>query len=169
MNDAVKLKPGKLDMLRLLLKDPKIRQCIIVDGSYAGEIKIKDNGDILLGRSKRGWINSLFNSYKEIEFFSIASKIAAIITGAVTKTNPEMDGLIKEIVNKVLVTDNREQIVDLLFQYVILFCDESIYHTEYIRGDLKPSQNKESKKIIGTVGLDLGGCVLGDIPIFLDR
>ena len=167
MKDTVKLKQGKLDMLCLLLKDPKIRSCIEVDGSYAKEIIVQDNGDILLGRSKHGWINRLFNSYKEIDFFSTASKIAVVITGGVHETNSEMDGLIKEIVNKTLVNDNREQIIDLLFQYVVLFCKDSIYYSEYIRG--KPKIKDLSGTVIGTVGVDLGGAYIGQIPLVLDR
>ena len=115
--DAVKLSQAKLDMLRLLLKDPKIKSCVIVDGSYAGEIQLKENGDILLGKSKRGWVNRLFNSYKEIDFFTIASKIAVTITGGISKTNSsEWVGMLQEIADKALIRNDREQIIDLLFQ-----------------------------------------------------
>ena len=54
MEDAVKINPYKLDMLRLLLKDPKIQSCVIWDGETAKEFLVKDNGDILLGRCKYG-------------------------------------------------------------------------------------------------------------------
>lgn len=164
--DAVKLSQAKLDMLRLLLKDPKIKSCIIVDGSYAGEIKIKENGDILLGKSKHGWVNRLFNSYKEFDFFTIASKIAVTITGGISKNNSEWAGMLKEIADKSLVRNDREQIIDLLFQWVVLFDTDSIYASKYIRGDLT---NETPNSIsIGKTYVNLGGETIM-IPITLDK
>lgn len=165
--DAVKLSQAKLDMLRLLLKDPKIKSCIIVDGSYAGEIEIKENGDILLGKSKHGWVNRLFNSYKEFDFFTIASKIAVTVTGGISKTNSsEWVGMLQEIADKSLVRNDREQIIDLLFQWVVLFDTDSIYASKYIRGDLT---NETPNSIpIGKTYVNLGGETIM-IPITLDK
>ena len=174
MEDAVKINPFKLDMLRLLLKDPKIRSCIIWDGETAKELLVKDNGDILLGRCKYGWVNRLFNSYKEIDFFTMASKIAVCITGSVKKINSDLGGMFEEIINKVLITNNREQIIDMLFQYVVLFDEESVFASKFIRGDTILNKQQETtttfqKRNIGKVAIDLGGCFLGDIPITLDK
>ena len=164
--DAVKLSQAKLDMLRLLLKDPKIKSCIIVDGSYAGKIEIKENGDILLGKSKHGWVNRLFNSYKEFDFFTIASKIAVTITGGISKNNSEWAGMLKEIADKSLIRNDREQIIDLLFQWVVLFDTDSIYASKYIRGDLT---NETPNSIpIGKTYVNLGGETIM-IPITLDK
>lgn len=164
--DAVNLSQAKLDMLRLLLKDPKIKSCIIVDGSYAGEIEIKENGDILLGKSKYGWVNRLFNSYKEFDFFTIASKIAVTITGGISKNNSEWAGMLKEIADKSLVRNDREQIIDLLFQWVVLFDTDSIYASKYIRGNLT---NETPNSIpIGKTYVNLGGETIM-IPITLDK
>ena len=165
--DAVKISTGKLEMLRLLLKDPKIKSCIIVDGSYAGEIEIKENGDILLGRTKFGWVNRLFNSYKEIDFFSMASKIAVVITGSVKESNSEMVGIMDEIINKTLITNNREQVIDLLFQYVVLFDKDSIYASKFIRGDTLKPRILDSIPL-GTIGIDIGGTTL-NVPFSLDK
>lgn len=171
MEDAVKINSYKLDMLRLLLKDPKIRSCVIWDGETAKEVLVEENGDILLGRCKYGWVNRLFNSYKEIDFFTMASKIAVCVTGSVKKVNPDLVGIFDEILNKVLITNNREQIIDLLFQYVVLFDEESVFSSKFIQGNALRSRNKDDphSKQIGKVALDLGGCFLGDIPIILDK
>ena len=171
MEDAVKINPYKLDMLRLLLKDPKIRSCVVWDGETAKEILVEENGDILLGRCKYGWVNHLFNSYKEIDFFTMASKIAVCVTGSVKKVNPDLVGIFDEILNKVLITNNREQIIDMLFQYVVLFDEESVFSSKFIQGNTLRSRNKDDPKsrTIGKVALDLGGCFLGDIPIILDK
>lgn len=160
--DAVKLPQGKLDLLRLLLKDPKIKSCIIVDGSYAGEIQIKENGDILLGKSKHGWVNRLFNSYKEFDFFTIASKIAVTITGGLSKNNDsEWAGMLKEIADKTLVRNDREQIIDLLFQWIVLFDADSIYASKYIKGNLDGTKHFD-----GSAFLDLGPETVS-IPVML--
>lgn len=165
--DAVKLPEAKLDMLRLLLKDPKIKSCVIVDGSYAGEIIVKENGDILLGKSKMGWINRLFNSYKEIEFTTIATKIAAVITGGISKSNrSDWLGMIEEILDKTLYSDNREQIIDLLFQWVVLFDQDSIYASKYVRGDL--ISQPVYKNPINSAFVDFGGNIVY-IPVSLDK
>lgn len=171
MEDAVKINPYKLDMLRLLLKDPKIQSCVIWDGETAKEFLVKDNGDILLGRCKYGWVNHLFNSYKEIDFFTMTSKIAVCVTGSIKKVNPDLVGIFDEILNKVLITNNREQIIDLLFQYVVLFDEDSVFSSKFIQGNALRSRNKDNPKsrTIGKVALDLGGCFLGDIPIILDK
>lgn len=164
--DAVKLPEAKLDMLRLLLKDPKIRTCVIVDGAYAGEIVVKENGDVLLGKSKYGWVNRLFGSYKEIDFFTIASKIAVVITGGIAKSNSkDMVGMLEEIANKTLIADNREQIIDLLFQWVVLFDQESIYASKYIQGT---PYKMPDQITIGHAGIDIGGAII-NIPVTLDK
>lgn len=165
--DAVKLSQAKLDMLRLLLKDPKIKSCIVVDGSYAGEIQLKENGDILLGKSKHGWVNRLFNSYKEFDFFTIASKIAVTITGGISKTNSsEWVGMLQEIADKALIRNDREQIIDLLFQWVVLFDTESIYASKYIRGNLDNPNYLGT--IIGNCFVDINGKMVS-IPLTIDK
>ena len=167
MSAAVKLSPAKLDMLQLLLKDPKIKSCIIVDGSYAGEIRIEENGDILLGRTKRGWYNRLFNSYKEVDFYTMASRIAVVITSTLSKSE-DLGGLIQEIIDKTLLNDDREQIIDMLFQYVVLFCKDSIYYSRFTKNKASPSEATGRSRIIGTTGINVGGAYL-DMPVMLDE
>lgn len=167
MSAAVKLSQAKLDMLQLLLKDPKIKSCIIVDGSYAGEIRIEENGDILLGRTKRGWYNRLFNSYKEIDFYTMASRIAVVITNTLSKSE-DLGGLIQEIIDKTLLNDSREQIIDMLFQYVVLFCKDSIYYSQFTKNKASPNGANGRSRVIGTTGIDLGGVYL-EAPITLDE
>lgn len=163
--DAVKkISPAKLEMLRLLLQDNKIKSCIIVDGSYAGEIDVTETGDIKLGRTKFGWVNSLFNMYTTIDFFTMASKIAAIITGCVKQSNERLVGMIQEIIDKVLINDDREQIIDLLFQYIVLFDKDSPYYSKYELGQNKmPIQTP-----IGCTYVDFGGQVI-PVPVTLDK
>lgn len=171
MEDAVKINQYKLALLRLLLQDPKIRSCLIWDGEVAKELLVKDNGDILLGRCRYGWVNRLFNSYKEIDFFTMASKIAVCVTGSVKKINPDLGGMFEEIINKVLITNNREQIIDMLFQYTVLFDEDSVYASKFIQGGSRsrPDEDRFYRQNIGKVAVDLGGCFLGDIPLVLDK
>ncbi len=162
--DAVKkISPAKLDMLRLLLKDPKIASCVVVDGIHAGEIVVTDEGDIKLGRTKIGWVNSMFNMYTIIEFPMMASKIAAVITGCVKKSNDDMVGIVQEIIEKTILTDNREEIIDLLFQYVVILDNESPYFSKYIGKSKIPDSIP-----LGQAFVDLGGQVI-QVPVTLDK
>ena len=163
--DAVKkISEAKLNMLRLLLKDPKISACVIVDGVHAGEIDVTDEGDIKLGRTKYGWLNSMFNMYTIIEFPMMASKIAAVITGCVKKSNEEMVGMIREIIENTLINDNREEIIDLLFQYIVLFDKDSPYYSKYNVG-----QQKIPNSIpFGHVGVKFGDQII-PVPVTLDK
>ena len=163
--DAVKkISEAKLDMLRLLLKDEKIRSCIVMDGSYAREIEVTETGDIKLGRTKYGWVNSLFDMYTIIDFFTMASKIAAVITGCVGKSNEQMVGMIQEIIDKTLMSDNREKVIDLLFQYIVLFDKDSPYYSKYDMGQ---------KKMPDSIPFGYVNVVFGDqvipVPVTLDK
>lgn len=148
MNDAIRVKEAKLGQLRLLLKDPMFKSCLQVDGKFAKFIEVQENGDVLLGKYSSRWMNYLFNSFEREKFFNLATSIAALITGTTTNINrcdDAMDGFLKEIVNKVLASSKREAIIDMLWQYIILYCENSIYRSEYMNfGNAQPN-NKECK------------------------
>lgn len=156
--DAVKIPKAKLDMLRLLLTDQRIKNSVVGMGN-ANEILVTDEGNVLVGKSKYGWVNKIFNSYKEIDFFTVASKIAVMITTKNT-ISKHLVGLFDEIVNKTLVNNDREQVIDLLFQYIVLFDKDSIFASKFI--------NLPESIKFGSVSVDFGGNTV-EIPVTLDR
>ena len=106
----------------------------------------------------------MFNMYTIIDFFTMTSKIAAVITGCVKKSNEEMVGMIREIIDKTIITDNREQIIDLLFQYIVLFDKDSPYYSQYDVGQKKMPDSIP----VGYVGVNFGDQVI-PVPVTLDK
>ena len=144
----------KLGMLQLMLKDPKIKECIVMDGSYAGEVRVMKNGDLLLGRTKYGWINKVFNQYDKIDFFTLANKIAVIITDRnESGGNPnDLQKMVWEIVDKEKKKKDRESVIELLFYYLVLMCASSPFKSRQINVDdptLKKNRVKTHTHIVG--------------------
>lgn len=145
----MKVNEFKLEMLRLLLKDPKIKSCLLTDGNFAGSITVLDNGDLRLGKYKDGWKNWLFNSWYTMDFFTLANKIAVIITGKDTLGgNPnDFKKMVMEIIENCMVSKNIESVIELLFQYVVLFCSSSPLRSEYMKLDNDATSNTNNKKV----------------------
>lgn len=157
----MKVNEFKLEMLRLLIKDPKIKSCLLADGNLAGCIRVLDNGDLRLGKYKSGWKNWLFNSWYTMDFFTLANKIAVIITGKDTLGGDPNDfkKMVMEIIEKCMVSKNIESVIELLFQYVVLFCAGSPLRSEYMKLDDKPTNRSKNMKVRGMsqqAYLDLG-------------
>lgn len=157
----MKVNEFKLEMLRLLLKDPKIKTCLLADGNFASNVKVLDNGDLRLGKYKDGWKNWLFNSWYTMDFFTLANKIAVIITGRDTLGGDPRDfkKMVMEIIEKCMVSKNVESVIDLLFQYVVLICSDSPLRSEYIRLDDKATERSKNFKVKGvsqSAYMDLG-------------
>lgn len=169
MSDAVKISEAKLDMLRLLLKDPKVRKCIM-DGRNAKEVTVGANGTIRLGKYKRSWVNDFFMSYSEIEFFSVAIKIAATITEKDnSNNNNDLVGFIENIVNSYKNVNGAEAIIESLFYYIVLFDQDSIYKSKYItNGGLRSEKGRKEScygRAEAYIQLGKGGSV---IPVTLE-
>jgi len=137
----------KLGMLQLMLKDPKIKSCIIMDGAYAGEVKVTKEGNVLLGRTRCGWINRIFNQYDKIDFFTLANKIAVIVTGKNTIGGDPNDlrDMVWEIVNNVIASDDKEKVIELLFFYLTLMCSDSPFKSRYIDVEVPTTKGKGIK------------------------
>lgn len=151
--------------LRLLLEDPIIRNQLTVDGVTAGMLEIKENGDVMLGRSSNGWVNFLFRSYFRISFFEIATKIAGIYIGKINKK--QMVGALNEIIERCITNDRKEEVIDLLFMYAKLFVKDSILKSKYIQSEDLDDFAKDPRlrrKYMGPASINLGG---QSMPIIL--
>lgn len=158
-----------IEKLRLLINDPIVREQLTVDGVTAGKVRIKENGDIVLGRSSNGWVNFLFNSNYRISFFELSIKIAKIYIGTIN--NEGLVGFLKELCENKIKRDNREEIVDLLLMYAMLFVKNSILKSQYIKDNDLDEYPKDPRlrrfKLGGkaTAFVKLGG---QDFPISFD-
>ena len=107
-----------LQMLQLIMSDPRIQNNLLMDGSKT--IKVEYDGTVLIGHHKYGWVNKWFNSYYVIDFFSLVQRIAFIITG-VESNNCDKSGLVgflTEAIDKVLKKDEKEKVIELLLYYL---------------------------------------------------
>lgn len=152
-----------LMMLQLILADPKIRKTFIMDGQIVGEFTILPDGSVKLGKSKCGWINTLFNQYVTITFFEVANRIACNITGADTNhcDKDSMVGFIRETIDKVINTDEKDKVVELLLYYTMLFDENSALKLKYNMQEDNPQPERKSGAQIKTgiirALMDIGG------------
>ena len=153
------------DQLRLLINDPIVRETLTYDGVTAGTVVIEDNYDITLGRSSKGWVNSLFQSRYRISFFEIATKIAGIYTGKINKKQTTQ--ILNEIIDRCINQDRKEEVIDLLFMYAKLFVKDSILKSRYINTEDIDNFAKDPRlrqKYTGPAYINLGG---ESMPIIL--
>lgn len=120
-----------IEKLRLLINDPIVREQLTVDGVTAGKVQVEENGDVVLGRSSKGWVNFLFNSNNRMSFFELSTKIAKIYIGTIN--DKDLVGFLQELCNNIVKGDKREEIVDLLLMYAMLFVKKSILKSQYIK------------------------------------
>ena len=116
-----------LKMLELILMDNRILENLKVDGVQVSKIKIAEDGSILMGKYKHGWINGLFNAYYQIGFFEVVQRIAFIITGGknINRDRDSLAGFIKEAIDKILDKDEKEKVIELLLHYSTLLSKDS--------------------------------------------
>lgn len=152
-----------LKMLDLILSDPRISNNLLMDGNKT--IKLQENGTVMIGKHRFGWINEWFNSYYIIDFFSLVQRIACIITG-VESNNCDKQGLVgilTEAIDKVLKKDEKEKVIELLLYYCTLLSDDSPLKLTYdiTKDDPGFNQNmgkKQYRRMVGTAGafIDFG-------------
>ena len=157
-----------IEKLRLLVNDPIVKKQLTIDGSEPGKLIIDENGDIILGRSSCGWVNTLFNSNYRISFYELATKIAKCYIGIIN--NSQLVGFLNELNTNMVQEKKREEIVDLLLMYAMLFVKDSILRSQYIKkNDLDgfpkdPRLRNQKLCGVATAYVKLGG---QDFPIHL--
>lgn len=153
-----------LQMLQLIMSDPRIQNNLLMDGSKT--IKVGHDGTVLIGRHKYGWVNKWFNSYYVIDFFSLVQRIAFIITG-VESNNCDKSGLVgflTEAIDKVLKKDEKEKVIELLLYYCTLLDENSPLKLTYDITKDDPSfdknmgNNSKRRKMVGVANayIDFG-------------
>ena len=132
-----------------MLKDPKIHECVIMDGQFAGEIKVNEDCDLILGRTRYGWINRLFGQYKIISFFTLATNIAVVITdrNRSGKDSDDLKNMVWEIVDHAIKRRDKESVIELLFDYLRFMCPDGPLKSRYINtGDPAVSKTRVNKR-----------------------
>lgn len=162
--DAVKVNKYSLKVLRLLLEDPMLKKSVVqLDGEQASNAKVDEFGNVKIGRHKYGWVNDLFGSYIVIDFMSVVTRIADAITHG---TPTDLAEMLTEIIQSYkMKVNSKEEIIDLLNLYNMLYNKNSVFKSKYIKDqDMLYLQNSKQQKPIyrgnAQKFVDLGGFVM---------
>lgn len=159
-----------MKMLELLLSDPEIAKEMKVDGKRISNFTLRDDGTALFGVFKWGWINRLFNTYYQIDFFGIVQRIASVLTRN-DKSGSDLMEFIREAIDKIIDNDEKEKIIELLLQYAMLLSENSVLKLRYSAQQDEPGlvnnrgNNLRRARGMGRASLNLGG---ESIPLKLE-
>ena len=158
-----------MKMLELLLSDPEIAKEMKVDGKHISNFTLRDDGTALFGVFKWGWVNRLFNTYYQIDFFGIVQRIASVLTRN-DKSGSDLMEFIREAIDKIINKDEKEKVIELLLQYAMLLSENSVLKLRYNAQQDEPGLANNSGKLrrahgMGRASLNLGG---ESIPLKLE-
>ena len=115
------LSKQKKALLNIILSDKKFLHLLLdeKDLEIYKNISIEDNGNIILGKSKYGFINQAFNTKIVVPFTEISAKIIRVLKDGIDK-NSEIgqrisNALNQEYLDNILDSDDKNKLVDSLF------------------------------------------------------
>lgn len=162
-----------MKMLELLLSDPEIKKEMKVDGKNISNFTLRDDGTAMFGVFKWGWINRLFNTYYQIDFFGIVQRIASVLTRN-DKSGTDLMEFIREAINKIIDKDEKEKMIELLLQYAMLLSENSVLKLRYNSAQDEPGLVNTGKRLrhvrgMGRAALNLGGeCIPLNLEVTID-
>lgn len=158
-----------MKMLELLLSDPEIKKEMKVDGKSISNFELREDGTAIFGVFKWGWVNRLFNTYYQIDFFGIVQRIASVLTRN-DRSGTDLMEFIREAIDKIINKDEKEKIIELLLQYAMLLSENSVLKLRYNSTQDEPGLVNTGNKLrrvrgMGRAALHLGG---ESIPLNLE-
>ena len=161
-----------MKMLELLLSDPEIKKEMKVDGKNISNFTLREDGTALFGVFKQGWINSLFNTYYQIDFFGIVQRIASVLTRN-DRSGTDLMEFIREAIDKIINKDEKEKVIELLLQYAMLLSENSVLKLRYNSKQDEPGLQSGNKlrhvRGMGRAALNLGGeCIPLNLEVTID-
>ena len=163
-----------MKMLELLLSDPEIKKEMRVDGKSISNFELRDDGTAMFGVFKWGWVNRLFNTYYQIDFFGIVQRIASVLTRN-DKSGTDLMEFIREAIDKIINKDEKEKVIELLLQYAMLLSENSVLKLRYNSKTDEPGLNNSGNKLrhargMGRAALNLGGeCIPLNLEVTIDQ
>ena len=164
-----------MKMLELLLSDPAIKKEMKVDGRNISNFTLRDDGTAMFGVFKWGWVNRLFNTYYQIDFFGIVQRIASVLTRN-DKSGTDLMEFIREAIDKIINKDEKEKVIELLLQYAMLLSENSVLKLRYNTTQDEPGLvNNTGNKLrrvrgMGRAALNLGGeCIPLNLEVTIDQ
>ena len=123
---------------------------------------------------KWGWVNHLFNTYYQIDFFGIVQRIALVLTRN-DKSGTDLMEFIREAIDKIIDKDEKEKVIELLLQYAMLLSENSVLKLRYNSQQDDPGLgNKSGNKLrhvrgMGRAAINLGGeCIPLNLEVTID-
>lgn len=163
-----------MKMLELLLSDPKVKEKMKVDGKSISNFTLKEDGTAIFGVFRWGWVNRLFNTYYQIDFFGVVQRIASVLTQH-DRSGTDLMEFIREAIDKVINKDEKEKVIELLLQYAMLLSENSVLKLRYCAQTDEPGLvNNSGKKLrrargMGRAALNLGGeSIPLDLEVLID-
>lgn len=162
-----------MKMLELLLSDPEIKKEMKVDGKRISNFTLREDGTAMFGVFKLGWVNSLFNTYYQIDFFGIVQRIASVLTHN-DKSGTDLMEFIREAIDKIINKDEKEKVIELLLQYAMLMSENSVLKLRYNSKTDDPGLNNSGNKLrhvhgMGRAAINLGGeCIPLKLEVTID-
>lgn len=161
-----------MKMLELLLSDPGIKKEIKVDGKNVSSFTLRDDGTAMFGVFKWGWVNRLFNTYYQIDFFGIVQRIASVLTRN-DRSGTDLMEFIREAIDKIINKDEKEKVIELLLQYAMLLSENSVLKLRYNSAQDEPGLQTGKKlryvRGLGRAALNLGGeCIPLNLEVTID-
>ena len=150
-----------MKMLELLLSDPEIKKEMKVDGKNISNFTLREDGTAMFGVFKWGWVNRLFNTYYQIDFFGIVQRIASVLTRN-DKSGTDLMEFIREAIDKIINKDEKEKVIELLLQYAMLLSENSVLKLKYTSEKDEPGLQSGKNNLrhvhgTGRAALNLGG------------
>ena len=144
-----------------------------IDGKNISNFTLREDGTAMFGVFKWGWINHLFNTYYQIDFFGIVQRIASVLTRN-DKSGVDLMEFIQEAIDKIINKDEKEKVIELLLQYAMLLSENSVLKLRYNSKQDEPGLTNTGNKLrrvhgLGKAALNLGGeCIPLDIEVTID-
>jgi hypothetical protein len=145
-----------------------------MDGRNINSFAIRKDGTALFGVFKWGWVNRLFNTYYQIDFFGIVQRIASVLTRN-DKSGSDLMEFIREAIDKIINKDEKEKVIELLLQYAMLLSENSVLKLRYNAQQDEPGlvnnrgNNLRRARGLGRAALNLGGeCIPLNLEITID-
>lgn len=162
-----------MKMLELLLSDPEIKKEMKVDGKNISNFTLRDDGTAMFGVFKWSWVNRLFNTYYQIDFFGIVQRIASALTRN-DRSGTDLMEFIREAIDKIINKDEKEKVIELLLQYAMLLSENSVLKLRYVSSKDEPGLVNTGKRLrqvrgMGRAALNLGGeCIPLNLEVTID-
>lgn len=164
---------SRKDLLKLLLKDPRISNQILINGEIPQSIVIHDDGSVTFGRTPTKWWNWLFRDYTNKSFRDLAFDMRIAYAKYTPADSCMSQALDVDIIKYAVDQKAYDWVIDKFVMTAFLGVTEGDYLLRTLSEDKESRQpqremrsNDSKTKMRGKLALNLGGdCMPIDIIV----